>query len=310
MPAPNTTNPAPCPACGAQHRQEAIAAALKTCPGCGYHYRMEPRERIQYLTDPGSFTEFSANLSSLNPIDLAGYEEKLSEAEVKARMKDAVITGACTIEGKPLILGLMSFNFMGGSMGSVVGEKVTRAMLKAAEEKLPLIIYTTSGGARMQEGIFSLLQMAKTSSAAAELDKAGLPFFIVLCDPTTGGVTASFAMLADVTLAEPGALIGFAGPRVIEGTIRQTLPEGFQRAEFQLEKGFVDLIVNRQDQRRLLSELIDLHQEHPTRPSGRSFQEGGSLPPGSKKVPGTFFPPPPSPGAAPQTPAQSNKERI
>jgi acetyl-CoA carboxylase carboxyl transferase subunit beta len=221
---------------------------------------MEPGERIRYLTDPGSFTEFSANLSSLNPIDLAGYEEKLSEAELKAQMKDAVITGSCSIENRPLILALMSFNFMGGSMGSVVGEKVSRAMLKAVEEKLPLVIFTTSGGARMQEGIFSLLQMAKTSSAAAELDKAGIPFFVVLCDPTTGGVTASFAMLADVTLAEPGALIGFAGPRVIEGTIRQTLPEGFQRAEFQLEKGFVDLIVKRQDQRRTLALLMDMHR--------------------------------------------------
>jgi acetyl-CoA carboxylase carboxyl transferase subunit beta len=221
---------------------------------------MEPAERLVYLADPGSFTEFSANLRSLNPIDLAGYEEKLSEAAEKARMKDAVITGTCTIEGRPLILGLMSFTFMGGSMGSVVGEKVSRALLKGAEEKLPVVIYTTSGGARMQEGIFSLMQMAKTSSAAAELDKAGLPFFIVLCDPTTGGVTASFAMLADVTIAEPGALIGFAGPRVIEGTIRQTLPEGFQRAEFQLEKGFVDMIVKRQDQRRIIASLIDLHR--------------------------------------------------
>ncbi|GHV96792.1 acetyl-coenzyme A carboxylase carboxyl transferase subunit beta [Spirochaetia bacterium] len=251
---------APCPGCGAQHSPDEIESHLKTCPSCGYHYRMEPIERIKYLTDPGSFTEFSANLSSLNPIDLAGYEEKLSEAELKARMKDAVITGACTIEGKPLILGLMSFQFMGGSMGSVVGEKVSRAMLKGAEEKLPVLIYTTSGGARMQEGIFSLMQMAKTSSAAAELDKAGVPFFIVLCDPTTGGVTASFAMLADITIAEPGALIGFAGPRVIEGTIRQTLPEGFQRAEFQLEKGFVDIIAKRQDQRKLISNLIDLHR--------------------------------------------------
>jgi acetyl-CoA carboxylase carboxyl transferase subunit beta len=252
--------PPVCPFCGIPQVEEEILKALRTCPSCGYHYRMEPLERIRYLSDPGSFTEFSANLRSLNPIDLSGYEEKLSEAEAKAQMKDAVITGVCSIEGKPLVLGLMSFKFMGGSMGSVVGEKVSRAMLKGAEEKLPVVIYTTSGGARMQEGIFSLMQMAKTSSAAAELDKAGAPFFIVLCDPTTGGVTASFAMLANVTLAEPGALIGFAGPRVIEGTIRQTLPEGFQRAEFQMEKGFVDLIVRRQDQRRLLSTLMDLHK--------------------------------------------------
>jgi acetyl-CoA carboxylase carboxyl transferase subunit beta len=249
-----------CPGCGISQEQNAIAENLKTCPACGYHYRMEPAERVTYLADNGSFTEFSANLSSLNPIDLLGYEEKLSEAETKARMKDAVITGSCRIEGKPLILGLMSFNFMGGSMGSVVGEKVSRALLKGAEERLPVVIYTTSGGARMQEGIFSLMQMAKTSSAAAELDKAGVPFFIVLCDPTTGGVTASFAMLADITIAEPGALIGFAGPRVIEGTIRQSLPEGFQRAEFQLEKGFVDMIVPRKDQRAVISHLIDLHR--------------------------------------------------
>ncbi|MDR2741424.1 MAG: acetyl-CoA carboxylase, carboxyltransferase subunit beta [Treponema sp.] len=250
-----------CPSCSARHEEEALREALRTCPSCGHHYRMEPVERLLYLADSGSFREFSANLRSLNPIDLLGYEEKLSEAEAKARMKDAVITGTCTIEGKPAILGLMSFTFMGGSMGSVVGEKVSRAMLKGAEEKTPVIIYTTSGGARMQEGIFSLMQMAKTASAAAELDKAAVPLFIVLCDPTTGGVTASFAMLADVTIAEPGALVGFAGPRVIEGTIRQTLPEGFQRAEFQLEKGFVDLIVPRKDQKKLLSTLIDLHRE-------------------------------------------------
>ncbi|MDR1178023.1 MAG: acetyl-CoA carboxylase carboxyl transferase subunit beta [Spirochaetaceae bacterium] len=253
-------HPEPCPACGAQYQDEAIQTELNTCPGCGFHYRMEPVERIAYLTDPGSFSEISATLSSLNPIDLMGYEEKLSEAEAKARMKDAVITGTCAIEGRAAILGLMSFNFMGGSMGSVVGEKVSRALRKGAEEKLPVILYTNSGGARMQEGIFSLLQMAKTSSAAAELDKAGVPFFVVLCDPTTGGVTASFAMLADIIMAEPGALIGFAGPRVIEGTIRQTLPEGFQKAEFQLEKGFTDMIVPRKDQRRTLAALIDLHR--------------------------------------------------
>ncbi|MDR3338463.1 MAG: acetyl-CoA carboxylase carboxyl transferase subunit beta [Treponema sp.] len=256
-------NPGVCPGCGASHTVEEIQGALKTCTSCGYHYRMEPLERLGYLVDPGSFAEFSANLRSLNPIDLAGYEEKLSEAEAKARMKDAVITGSCTIEGNPLILGLMSFKFMGGSMGSVVGEKVSRALIRGAEEKLPVVIYTTSGGARMQEGIFSLMQMAKTSSAVAELDKAGLPFFIVLCDPTTGGVTASFAMLADVAIAEPGALVGFAGPRVIEGTIRQTLPEGFQRAEFQQDKGFVDLIVPRREQRRIISTLIDLHKPYP-----------------------------------------------
>jgi len=252
--------PAPCPSCGASHEAGEIAAALKTCPSCGHHYRMEPADRIAYLADPGSFAEFSANLRSLNPIDLAGYEEKLSEAEAKARMKEAVVTGTCRIDGRPAVLAVMSFNFMGGSMGSVVGEKISRALLKGAAEKLPVVAYATSGGARMQEGIFSLMQMAKTSSAAAEMDKAGMPFFVVLCDPTTGGVTASFAMLGDVTIAEPGALIGFAGPRVIEGTIRQKLPDGFQRAEFQLEKGFVDLISPRKEQKALLARLIDLHK--------------------------------------------------
>ncbi len=266
----------PCPSCGAVHPKAEIDAGLKTCPSCGHHYRMEPAARISYLVDPGSFVEFSANLRSLNPIDLAGYEEKLGEAEVKARMKEAVVTGTCAIEGRPAILALMSFSFMGGSMGSVVGEKISRALLKGAAEKLPVIVYATSGGARMQEGIFSLMQMAKTSSAAAELDKAGIPFFVVLCDPTTGGVTASFAMLADVTIAEPGALIGFAGPRVIEGTIRQKLPEGFQRAEFQLDKGFVDLLLPRKEQRATLARLIDLH-----RPS--CCQGGSSSSPNGKE---------------------------
>lgn len=248
-----------CPKCGADYSNDFFRE-FKTCSSCGNHFRMEPSERIAYLTDPNTFTEFSANIRSLNPIELEGYEEKLSEAEAKAMMKDAVITGLCKIDGKPVVLGLMSFNFMGGSMGSVVGEKITRALLKGADEKLPVIVYTTSGGARMQEGIFSLMQMVKTSAAVAELDKAGVPFFVVACDPTTGGVTASFAMLADVIIAEPGALIGFAGPRVIEGTIRQSLPTGFQRAEFQLEKGFVDAIVPRNEQKRVLSTLIDFHK--------------------------------------------------
>ncbi|MCL2381630.1 MAG: acetyl-CoA carboxylase carboxyl transferase subunit beta [Treponema sp.] len=262
-----------CPACGVSQDGKAIAAALNTCPSCGHHYRMEPRERVAYLADPGSFKEFSSNISSLNPIELLGYEEKLSEAEASAQMKEAVLTGTCLIEGKPVVLSLMSFKFMGGSMGSVVGEKVSRALLKGVEEKLPVIIYATSGGARMQEGIFSLLQMAKTSSAAAEMDNAGIPFFVVVCDPTTGGVTASFAMLADITIAEPGALIGFAGPRVIEGTIRQSLPEGFQRAEFQLEKGFVDIISPRKEQRQLLSRLIDFHQAGPAGKAAKEKQK-------------------------------------
>jgi acetyl-CoA carboxylase carboxyl transferase subunit beta len=261
MPAETET----CPSCAVPQDKTAIEAAFKTCPSCGYHYRMEPAERVKYLADPDTFTEFSSTLVSRNPIELSGYAEKLSEAEAKTQMKDAVITGLCQIETKPVILALMSFNFMGGSMGSVVGEKVSRALLKGAEEKLPVIIYASSGGARMQEGIFSLMQMTKTSSAAAEMDKAAVPYFIVLCDPTTGGVTASFAMLADIILAEPGALIGFAGPRVIEGTIRQTLPEAalaaIQRAEFQLEKGFVDMIVPRPAQRQTLSLLLDLHQK-------------------------------------------------
>ncbi len=174
-------------------------------------------------------------------------------------MGDAVITGACTINGRPAVLGVMSFAFMGGSMGSVVGEKITRAIIKGAEERVPVILYTTSGGARMQEGLFSLMQMAKTSSAAAELDRSGVPLFIMLCDPTTGGVTASFAMLGDIICAEPGALIGFAGPRVIEGTIGQKLPDGFQRAEFQQQKGFVDCIVARKDQKQFFTDMIDAH---------------------------------------------------
>jgi acetyl-CoA carboxylase carboxyl transferase subunit beta len=248
-----------CPQCGASKNENEMAAALFTCPSCGHHYRMEPADRINYIADEGSFKEFSENVKSSNPIDFLSYEEKLSEAETKTSMKEAVITGTCTIEGKPAVLALMSFNFMGGSMGSVVGEKISRSLLKGAAEGLPVIIYATSGGARMQEGVFSLMQMSKTSSAVAVLSKAGVPYFVVLCDPTTGGVTASFAMLADVIIAEPGALIGFAGPRVIEGTIRQSLPDGFQRAEFQLKRGFVDMIVKRSEQKALLSKLIDLH---------------------------------------------------
>ena len=193
-----------CPSCTAEISPAALDANLKVCPSCGYHFRMEPGERIAYLADPGTFVEFCRSMTSLNPISMEGYEEKLSEAGRKSNLSEAVVTGTCEIEQIPVVLALMSFSFMGGSMGSVVGEKITRAMLKGLKTRRPVIIYTTSGGARMQEGIFSLMQMAKTASAAAELDRAGIPLFMVLCDPTTGGVTASFAMLGDIAIAEPG----------------------------------------------------------------------------------------------------------
>lgn len=248
-----------CPACKSVLEGETLKANLMVCPSCQNHFRMEPWERIAYLADPGTFAETCKNMKSLNPISLVGYEEKLLEATRKSSLSEAVITGTCSIDEVPVVLALMSFSFMGGSMGSVVGEKITRAIMLGVEQKRPVIIYATSGGARMQEGIFSLMQMAKTSSAAAELDREGIPLFIVLCDPTTGGVTASFAMLGDINIAEPGALIGFAGPRVIEGTMKQKLPEGFQRAEFQLAKGFVDYISPRSEQRALFVKLLKAH---------------------------------------------------
>ncbi|AGT44499.1 acetyl-CoA carboxylase, carboxyltransferase subunit beta [Treponema pedis] len=252
-----------CPHCKTQYDPETLAADLMVCPNCGYHLRIDAAGRIAYLADENSFEELYKTLKTKNPIQMEGYEEKVSAAEAKTSMNEAVVTGLCKIEGREALLAVMSFDFMGGSMGSVVGEKISRLMLKGAEEKIPVIIYTTSGGARMQEGLFSLMQMAKTSSAAAELDDKGVPLFIMLCDPTTGGVTASFAMLGDVIAAEPNALIGFAGPRVIEGTIRQQLPEGFQRAEFQLKKGFVDCIVPRSEQKHFFALMIDAHTKSP-----------------------------------------------
>lgn len=254
-----TANDESCPGCGVRTDRLAMAANLGVCPSCGRHERLEPRQRIAYLVDEGSFEEIHGGLLSLNPLEMAGYEDKIGEAMAKADMSEAVVTGRARIEGMPCVLAVMSFKFMGGSMGSVVGERVHRALVLAAAERVPAIVYATSGGARMQEGIFSLMQMAKTSAACAVLEEEGVPYFVVLCDPTTGGVTASFAMLGDVTLAEPGALVGFAGPRVIEGTIRQKLPEGFQRSEFQLEKGFVDIIAPRSEQRRVLSFLMRTH---------------------------------------------------
>lgn len=251
--------PKSCPGCHRRVSADVLERYLMVCPECGYHHRIDAATRISQIADPGSFNEFSANLRSKNPIDLAGYDEKLQQNRTQSAMNDAVMTGTCTIEGNEAVLAVMSFDFMGGSMGSVVGEKITQAMFEGALHNKAVIIFTASGGARMQEGIFSLMQMAKTASAAALLEQTGVPLFIVLTHPTTGGVTASFAMLGDVTLAEPGALIGFAGPRVIEGTIGQQLPEGFQTAEFQMEKGFVDAIVGRDKLRSRLAFLMRTH---------------------------------------------------
>lgn len=247
-----------CPVCGKQYKREKILDSYCVCQ-CGHHFSITPLERITMLADPGSFEEFYGHMTSRNPISLDGYEEKLEMQKHKSNMNEAVVTGTCTISNMSVILGIMSFQFMGGSMGSVVGEKITRAILQGADTGTPVILVTASGGARMQEGIFSLMQMAKTASAAALIEETRVPLFIVLTHPTTGGVTASFAMLGDVIIAEPGALVGFAGPRVIEGTIKQKLPENFQRAEFQLEKGFVDAVVPRSELKKTLAFLLRTH---------------------------------------------------
>lgn len=232
----------------------------KICPRCGAHFRMKVKERVAITCDEGTFEEFNENMQSANPMDYPDYDVVLKKAEAKAGIKEGVATGKCKIDGHPAILAIMDSFYMMGSMGSVVGEKITRAIEKATEEKLPIIIFTTSGGARMQEGIISLMQMAKTSAALKRHSDAGLLYVTVLTDPTTGGVTASFAMLGDIILSEPKALIGFAGQRVIEGTIHQKLPKGFQRAEFQQDHGFVDMIVKRTELKGVLGKILALHE--------------------------------------------------
>ncbi|MDT4762227.1 acetyl-CoA carboxylase, carboxyltransferase subunit beta [Sphaerochaeta sp. PS] len=244
-----------CPQC----QKEVELDSHKICPYCNFYFPLTPSERLSLIADEDSFVEMAVGMRSVNPIALAGYEDKLKENQKKSSLSDAVSIGKCRIEGQDVVVGIMSFSFMGGSMGSVVGEKITQAIIEGCLNGEPVILFTASGGARMQEGIFSLMQMAKTASAAALLEETRTPLFIVLTNPTTGGVTASFAMLGDVILAEPGAVIGFAGPRVIEGTIREKLPEGFQRSEFQLERGFVDMIVTRGKLRSTLSYLIKTH---------------------------------------------------
>lgn len=223
------------------------------------HPRMAARDRINLIIDKETFLEYDTDINTTNALNFPGYGEKLETAAKNSNEKEAVVTGQGKIMGQDCIICVMDPSFMMGSMGSVVGEKITRAIENAIEKRLPIIIFTASGGARMQEGILSLMQMAKTSAALSRLDEEGLLYISVLTDPTTGGVTASFAMLGDIIIAEPGALIGFAGPRVIEQTIRQKLPEGFQRAEFLQEKGFVDKIVHRKNLKLVLGRILKIH---------------------------------------------------
>ena len=248
-----------CPSCGVRLEDDSLLESQYVCDSCNHHFRLSSLERMQFLADNGEYHEFDMGITSLNPLDFPEYTEKYAAARQKTGQEEALKSFICQIDGREAVVAVMNFAFMGASMGSVVGEKITRAVLEAAERRLPFIIFTASGGARMQEGILSLMQMAKTSHAVALLEAEGLPFFVVLTDPTTGGVTASFAMLADVCLAEPDALIGFAGARIIEGTMRAKLPDGFQRSEFQLKQGFVDMVVDRKDLRRQLAFLIDAH---------------------------------------------------
>lgn len=221
--------------------------------------RLGARDRINEIIDEGTFVEFDMDLKTVNPLEFPDYSDKISSATEYSNEDEAVITGEGKINGNSCVISVMDPNFMMGSMGSVVGEKITRAIEKAIQRRLPVIIFSASGGARMQEGLISLMQMAKTSAAIARLNEEGLLYISVLTDPTTGGVIASFAMLGDIIIAEPGAHIGFAGPRVIEQTIRQKLPEGFQRAEFLKEKGFVDKIVARDDMKKVISKILKIH---------------------------------------------------
>ncbi len=248
-----------CPRCGNVIFMEEFSAGRKVCPNCSYHARISCRERLELTIDRDSFVEYDADLTTENPLDFPGYEEKVADAQAKTGLKEAVVTGECTIRTRKCVIIVMDSRFMMASMGSVVGEKITRAFERATEKGLPVVAFTASGGARMQEGIISLMQMAKTSAAVAKHSDAGLLYITVLTDPTTGGVTASFASLGDIIIAEPKVLIGFAGRRVIEGTIRQRLPDDFQSAEFLLEHGFVDMIVSRVNMRKILSKLLKAH---------------------------------------------------
>ncbi|HEY1482060.1 MAG TPA: acetyl-CoA carboxylase, carboxyltransferase subunit beta [Candidatus Acidoferrum sp.] len=251
-----------CESCRAIVFRKDLEENLLVCPKCQFHFKMNSKQRLELLLD-GRWTEHDAGMVSTDPlkfVDTKPYAKRIKDAQKKLGMNDAVITAEGQLNGRPVICCSMEFGFIGGSMGAVVGEKVTRAIEMAMDTRQPLIVVSCSGGARMMEGTISLMQLAKVSAALARLDAEKLPYISVLTDPTTGGVTASFAMLGDLNIAEPGALIGFAGPRVIEQTIRQKLPEGFQRSEFLLEHGFLDAVVHRKDMKGFISTTLDLLQ--------------------------------------------------
>lgn len=250
-----------CPRCRKVVFMDDFIIGQKVCPNCNYHARLSAQERLRYTIDPDSFVEYDAQMQSLNPIDFPGYPEKIASLQKSTGLRDALVTGECTIEGEPCVIGVMDSHFMMASMGSVVGEKIARAFEQAAEKKLPVVFFSASGGARMQEGIISLMQMAKTSGAVGKHSQAGQLYISVMTDPTTGGVAASFSALGDIIIAEPKVLIGFAGRRVIESTIKQKLPDEFQSAEFFLEHGFVDLIVERSIMRKALGRLLRFHKD-------------------------------------------------
>lgn len=248
-----------CENCETLLYKKEIERNLHVCPNCGFHYKVPARERIEQLADPGSFAEFAADLQSGDPIGFPKYREKLAAAREKTGLSEGAVVGEAKLDGFPVVLAAMDFAFIGGSMGSVVGEKVTLAIERAAERRRPLIVVATSGGARMQEGILSLMQMAKTAAALTKLAEARTPYFSVLVNPCTAGVMASFASLGDVIIAEPGAVVAFAGPRVIAQTVREKMPPGAHRSEFMMEHGFVDLIVDRRELKQSLSRLLVLH---------------------------------------------------
>ncbi|MDJ0905128.1 MAG: acetyl-CoA carboxylase, carboxyltransferase subunit beta [Woeseiaceae bacterium] len=256
-----------CPQCDAQLYRNELERNLQVCPKCNYHMRIGARQRLDFFLDPDSQQELSSQLEPQDPLkfrDSKRYRDRIVQAQRKTGEKDALVSVTGTLLGRPVVACAFEFAFMGGSMGSVVGERFARAANHAAENKMPLVSFAASGGARMQEALFSLLQMAKTSAALARLGEERVPFVSVLTDPTTGGVSASLAMLGDVNIAEPNALIGFAGPRVIEQTVRQKLPEGFQRSEFLLDHGAIDMIVDRREMREQVADLLAKFENRPS----------------------------------------------